>query len=93
MHCYKVPDKLSAAHVKKIPWKNGLYANHNNTSQLIRVNGESVELFNTTSFLEFPEADPIGNGTWTSGGESFFKILLSLKRGYFLLQSRTKALD
>ena len=56
-----MPEKLSEPpKTVKTPWKDGLYGNHKNTSMLIKVNGENIEIYNTSSYLEYPGVDPIG---------------------------------
>ena len=63
-----MPEKLSEPSKKvKTPWKDGLYGNHKNTSMLIKVSGENIEIYNTSSYLEYPGVDPIGDGSWTYG--------------------------
>ena len=50
----------------KTPWKNGLYASDANRGTYLKVNGQKVDMF-STAILDFPDSDPMGDGTWTFG--------------------------
>ena len=50
----------------KTPWKDGIYANDQNIASFVRVTGEKVEMF-PPAFLDFPDMEPMGSGTWTFG--------------------------
>jgi len=50
----------------KTPWKDGIYACDQNIASLLRVTGEKVEMF-PPAFLDFPDMEPTGSGTWTFG--------------------------
>lgn len=50
----------------KTPWKDGIYANDQNIGSFVKVTGEKVEMF-PPAFLDFPDMEPVGTGTWTFG--------------------------
>ena len=50
----------------KTPWKNGLYASDANRGTYLKVNGQKVDMY-SPGILDFPDTDPVGDGTWTFG--------------------------
>ena len=53
--------------IANTPWKNGIYISDANSASFLKINGQKVEMF-TPAILDFPDMEPLADGTLTFGG-------------------------